>query len=79
MRNCQDTQSDEYAQYGAMYAAGREILDMSDGISKLSNLKDDIIEPEYKQYFASDLIDELSDEFSSIPRSALRTRYRTDS
>ena len=71
MRNCQDTQSDEYAQYGAMYAAGREILDMSDGISKLSNLKDDIIEPEYKQYFASDLIDELSDEFKSMVNSDL--------
>lgn len=66
MRNCQDTQSEEYTRYSTMYSAGREILDMSDGISKLSNLKDDIIEPEYKQYFASDLIDELSDELKAM-------------
>ena len=46
-----------------MYAAGREILDMSDGISKLANLKDDIIDPAYNQYFTSDLIDELAEEF----------------
>lgn len=66
MRGCQDTQSDEYIQYSRLYSAGREILDMSDGISRLSNLKDDIIEPEFKQYFASDLIEELSDEFKGL-------------
>lgn len=61
MRNCPDTQSEEFARYNTLYTAGREILDMSDGISKLSNLKDDMIEPGYKQYFASDVIEELSD------------------
>lgn len=66
MRNCQDSASEEYTQYLAMYSAGREILDMSDGISKLANLKDDIIEPEYKQYFASDIIEELSEKFEAM-------------
>lgn len=66
MRNCKDDGSDEYARYNAMYTAGREILDMSDGISKLSNLKDDIIDPVYRQYFASDVIDELADELKSM-------------
>ena len=65
MRNCSDVQSEEYSQYSAMYAAGREILDMSDGISKLANLKDDIIDPAYNQYFTSDLIDELAEEFKT--------------
>ena len=66
MRGCQDTHSDEYIQYSRLYSAGREILDMSDGISKLSNLKDDIIDPEFKQYFASDLIEELSEELGGM-------------
>ncbi len=66
MRGCQDPQSDEYIQYSRLYSAGREILDMSDGISKLSNLKDDIIDPEFKQYFASDLIEELSEELGGM-------------
>lgn len=66
MRNCQDTQSEEYAQYSTMYAAGREILNMSDGISKLSNLKDDMIEPAYKQYFVSDIIEDLSVMVDSV-------------
>lgn len=66
LRNCQDTESEEYMRYNTLYCAGREILDMSDGISKLSNLKDDIIEPEYKQYFASDVIEELSETFKSM-------------
>lgn len=66
MRNCRDESDEDYVRYRTLYSAGREILDMSDGISKLSNLKDDIIEPEYKQYYASDVIDELAENFKSM-------------
>ena len=71
MRNCEDISSESYSQYSEMYKAGREILDMSDGISKLANLKDDIIEPDYKQYFASDIIEELAAEFGDMVNTEL--------
>ena len=65
LRQANDPNGEQISQLSDMYENGYAILNMVDGISRLSKYKDGEIELDIKEYAVSDLIEELSSELKS--------------